>query len=524
MRQRDERGAVFPLTVVIMALIVAVLSLVIDVGHDRVVRRDMQAMADVIALDMVRILDGRPAGAYTAAELNTAKDASVSRQQGLVEPDVEIQLAVANRMTGDWHPAAPAEVPNAVQVKSNGTFAFRVSPRTSTETVQAAALAVIGPPIACISAGATFADVDPQGALDTLLGKTVGVDRLTVLDPYGLAALDLEIPLVDLAAKLGVGSVQDIVNAEVSAYDFVLAISDVLPTKNGSEASPKALLDAILNGLPDTNGFLVSEILKLDTGGGSATTVVINTFTLVQAVIMVANRDSGNFIDLTNVVSLPGMGKGATIRAKVIEPPQIACGPVGSTARSAQVQVELIGDITALGGLVASLNVNLRLTVADGSGTITDVQCTVGDPTVTVNAQTAVGTLQLDVVTELLLKLTKLVIEVPQKSVKPQGASVGTSTSESYTFTFPDDDLPLGRTFGEMDELGLSGITPLKIDVIGLPVGGLLNGVVIPVLGLIDGVATTLLEPILAELGVNLGTVRIQPTGRPSCNEPFLLE
>lgn len=534
-RRHDEKGAIAAATAVVMGCMLVIASLVVDVGRDRIVSRDMQAMADVIALDVVRQLDGRPAGVsggYGSILTNAAND-SLEKQVGSIKrpDDLQVQAVIADRQTGAWRQAADGEVPNAVWVHTTGSSAVRFLPSTAPRTgIKRSALAMIGPPITCISAGATFADVynNPQSYLDTLLGKIVGVDRLTVLDPYGLASLDLEIPLADLAAKLGVGSVNDILTANVSAYDFVLAISDVLPPKNGSSQSPKALLDAILQGLPDTPGFRPGDILALDTGGGTGTTLVVNTFTLVQAVILnaaVTIANGQNFIQILNNVNVPGLSK-VDLWAKVIEPPVVACGPVGTTAHSAQVEVKLTTEVTALGGLVASAKVDpLSITVGDGSATITDIRCTAGAPSVSVEAHTAAATLKLRVLTELLLKLTKLDIAAPDPSAKPNGAAIGSSTTHNYTFTFPANDLPAGQTFGTtFGNLGLSSITPIKIDLIGLPVGGLLSGIVQPLLGLIDPLVSNLLRPVLTNLGVAVGTVRVQPTARPSCNEPFLIK
>ena len=537
MPRRDERGAVFPLTVVIMALIVAVLSLVIDVGHDRVVRRDMQAMADVIALDMARVLDGRPAGAYTATELDTARDASVARQRGLVEPDVEVHLAVADRMTGDWHMAAATEVPNAVQVESNGTFAFRISPRTPTNTVQAAALAVIGPPIACISVGATFADVNlnQQGALDTLLGQIVGVDRLSVLDPYALAALDLEIPLADLAAELEVGSVSEIMTTRVSAEDFLLAISAVLPPPNNNNPSPKSLLDAIIGGNLPEGEFTIGDILHVDTSGGSGGAINVNTFTLVQAVIMAAEvqnqiANGEHFVDISKATDVDlGVLKTSptpTLGLRIVDPPRIVCGSKGSTekAESAQVQLRLTGGLKALNGLVASATIDeLILNVAKGTGTITDVQCTSATPTVSVSATAAAAEVGVRVTAKTLTLIT-LKISAPESGTAP--IETNSPDSATHTFEFPPDDNPDGMDFGGgFDNLGLANLDPhVSPDLVGL-LSPLLGSVVMPLLGnLIDPLASNLLSPILTDLGLSIGKVRIQPTGRPSCNEPFLLE
>lgn len=526
-RRRDERGAIAAATAVVMGCLLVIASLVIDLGRDRVVARDMQAMADVIALDVVRQLDGRPADSYGTL-LNDAKDVSLANQAGdlisIDTDDVAVEAVIANRDTGDWRLPAAGEVPNAVWAHATGHSGIRFLPSTTPKTnIKRSALAMVGPPIACISAGATFAEVQQQGWVDTLLGSLLqnqGVDRLTVLDPYGLAALDMEIPLVDLAAKMNVGSVEQILTADISAHDFVLAISDVLPPKNDNSASPKALLDAIVNGLPDTAGFKPGDILDLDTGGGSGTTLVINTFTLVQAVIMVSNQD--HFVEVKDSppISIPGLAK-IKVYASVVEPPRIACGPVGAVAKSAQIRVKIEAEVTAVSGNVASASVlPLEVEVASGSARVTDVRCTAGSPSVSVEASTAVGTAKL----KLIAKIIGLPVTVTAPKTGTGNIGSGTPSTLTTTFSFPEDDLPAGQTLGGVEDINLSSLTPIDINVIGLDLLGLVNPAVSSLLVLVDPLVSTLLADVLENLGLSVGTVRVQPTARPSCNEAFLIE
>jgi len=523
-RERDERGAIAAATAVVMGCLLVIASLVIDVGRDRVVSRDMQAMADVIALDTVRQLDGRPVGEF-GNTLTAAKDASLQEQLGsLITVDagkVAVQPVLANRDTGAWAPATTGQVPNAIRATVSGHSAIRFLPGTAARSdITRSAVAMIGPPIACISAGATFAEVQQQGPLDTLLGKLLlnqGVDRLTVLDPYALATLDMEIPLIDLMAKLQVGTVQELLDLDVSAHDFVIAISEVLPPQHDNKPSPVALLDAIVNGLPDTAGFHPRDILDLDTGGGAGTTLIINTFTLVQAVIMVSNKN--HFVELDALkVSVPGLAK-IRVYGSVVEAPKIACGPPGTVARSAQIRLKLTAEVKAVSGLVASADIDpLEVNVASGTGEITDVRCTAGSPSVTVKAKTSVGTAKLRVVA----KIAGLPVTIT--APKTGESSFGTSAEQTYTFAFSGDDLPPGQTFGGFASPNLNSLTPIDVAIVGLDLGGLVQGAVGPLLTLINPLAASAMQQVLSNIGVGVGTVRIQPTARPSCNDPFLIQ
>lgn len=59
-RRRSDRGAVFVMVAGALTVLILLAGLAIDLGQQRFARRDAQANADVIALDMARVADGRP--------------------------------------------------------------------------------------------------------------------------------------------------------------------------------------------------------------------------------------------------------------------------------------------------------------------------------------------------------------------------------------------------------------------------------------------------------------------------------
>jgi uncharacterized membrane protein len=387
--------------------------------------------------------------------------------------------------------------------------------------MERSALAVIGPPIVCISAGATLADLTPNGYLDQLLGRLVGLDKLSIVSPDGVAALDAQIPLGDLATHLGVGTVDQIATANMSGRAFLDAAADVL--SNDGQIAGAELLHLIAAHVNGTTNFNIGTILNMATGTGSAADLKLNAFSIVQAIIEVSNKN--NFVALAIPITIPGLTD-ITLQAKVIEAPRIACGPVGTRARSSQIEISLVAKVTVLGGLVTSAKLNpLALTVGDGYGQISEITCSAGGAsTVGVTADTATARLKLALEATVTL-LTALKVGVPDPAVKPDGAAIGNTASFPLTFTVPagSTSLPAPQTAGSaIGSLGLASVTPIKIEVIGLNLGGLLGGVVTPLLGIIDGLLNPLLNPLLQSLGLRIGTVEIQPVTRPACNEPVL--
>lgn len=513
------------MTVVLLAATLALSSFVIDIGGDRVVRRDMQSVADVVALDLARSLDGRTAGGYSGYSasgpsttlLAADKSASVQRQGGLLaEPDtVAARLAVADPETGVFqHWAATSEIPNSVRVYATGSSAFRIFPTTPrSEHLQRSALAVIGRPIVCISAGATLADLTPGGTLDVFLGKLIGLNQLSLVSPGGVASLDALVPLGQLATQLNVGTVDELATANVTTKSFLIAAATVL-SNNGNNVAAN-VLNAIAARVTGT-ALTVSQILNLNTGVGSAADLNIDAFSLAQAVIQISNKN--NFVDLTVPAGITGLAS-IVLKAKVIEAPRIACGPVGTKATSAQAQISLTADVLDALGLVASVKIGpLLLTAGNGAGTVASLVCSPTGSTLGVTADTAVAKLKLGLAVKLLLGIITIPVEVPDFTAKPDGAAIGSSSAIPLTFTFPTGTttLPAAQTAGTgMGNLGLASISPIKA-------AGISTGLLSSVLGLVDGLVSPLLNAVLTSLGIRIGTVEIRPTTLPACNEPAL--
>ena len=87
-QQAEERGAVAVFLAVTVALVVGIGTLAVDLGMQRVVRRDMQALADVAALDLARELDGRTISEL-AAELGITLHELSPRQASLEQVFLE---------------------------------------------------------------------------------------------------------------------------------------------------------------------------------------------------------------------------------------------------------------------------------------------------------------------------------------------------------------------------------------------------------------------------------------------------
>ncbi len=205
-RDRDERGAVAVFVAVVLSLLLVASAFAVDLGMQRAARADMQAVADAVALDLARELDGRTA--TELGTLQTAADASRDRNEATSlgsTPAVTPELGVVNPATGAFTPVAGGVVPNAVRVTASTVvdFAFGVAPDGG---AQRSAIAMANPD-ACLRLGSTLLDLQSGNSvlLNAVLGDILGGSlNLTAVSYQGLAGA--EVTLADLAVALGAGT------------------------------------------------------------------------------------------------------------------------------------------------------------------------------------------------------------------------------------------------------------------------------------------------------------------------------
>jgi uncharacterized membrane protein len=129
-RHRGEGGAILPMVAMFMSVLIGASALAVDLGQLRVGRVDMQALADVVALDLAREVDGRQTQVIQADPAwAQARVQSVARNNQTfgTAPTVTAQLGTFSTATGTFTPTTGAVVPTAVRVTASTSvdFAFR---------------------------------------------------------------------------------------------------------------------------------------------------------------------------------------------------------------------------------------------------------------------------------------------------------------------------------------------------------------------------------------------------------------
>lgn len=528
-RDRDERGAVAVIMGVGLTLVLLLIAaFAVDLGMQRTARRDMQALADVVALDLARNLDGRTRAAL-ASTMDTEMAKSVARNDDTLGAAPEMTWDLGRMTDGEYASVGATEVPNAVRVTADTTVDFAFDGITGVASGDAGRTAIaqsLGG--ACFALGSYAARIDTSTSpiLGPLLGALGSNINVSAIDYNGLA--NAKIQLLDLiGADVGVGTLEELVrgNQLLSLGDFYLATAGVL-SKNG-QAAYASLLQSMAVGLDDVQ-LRAGDLIGLGTTGSNGLDADLNLLDIVTAAAAAATGENALTIPQASVNLGPLANVGVNLTA--IEAPRVGCGrknDPAAAAKSTQVQVNLSANALNLNLLLAGTDVRLSgsVSVAQATGQLTDVRC---DPT-GLTIQVTDGLLNVDLRLQVTVYANILGIRIPVVggpiTIKGQSTSGGTAEIEITD----DSDYDALSTFGS----GSSGLPVLTVNtsglaLIGLPIGivlgpivnTLVSGLVNP---LVQNLDSALLSPLLNNLGIDLSGADIKKFRTPKCDAPKLV-
>lgn len=580
-RRPDERGVSAVIVAICTAVAVVSAAFAVDLGMQRVLRRDLQAVVDLVSMDLARELTGGKVSTYTAADrtrIDAAKAASLRRNSdllgGAVPPeDVRWELVVRDEGAsgpGAWKPAASSDVPGGVRVTATSDVAFAFGGVTgvdrggSTRTAVASARTT-----ACLQVSSYAAQLDTGRSwlLNALLGDLLGSRlALKVLDPdAGLAGVDLNLldlieeldPLV--SAHISAASFTEAAGVAVGLSELMLAAIHALERQSGKLAEID-LLRNVYNGiqanLPNVMVEL-GDLIDLTTAEDAAAELGLNLLDLVAGSLAIANGTNVLALPLKVKVPLP-IGPGGTslvdltAKVKVGQKPVVKCS---GKVESSQIEVDLVGDALALdlGLLKARVPLSIRVTLADASAVAQAVRCLPTGKRVDMLIDS--GLLGVSVrlgqrenepsSPKMLLSLLDVglpgwngievvsgtvVLSSGQSMSRPTRADHLDIVDENYDVSLPASLRGLGipTLHLQLQDLKLlGGLGPLSSLLEFLGIGSLLQwvvnlaleGLVNPLVGTLD---KWLLDPLLRTLGIDVagGTIKVAPT--VDCGTPRL--
>jgi uncharacterized membrane protein len=566
--RRDERGSIVVLLAVLLPLLLVVAAFGVDLGMQRVARRDMQALADAVALDLGRLVDGRSANDITSGtngklSLETRRANSVARNDDNVvgsTPTVTAQLinldangAPEVNPDGSVKVITGAAVPEAVLVTASTrvNFAFVSGSGGASRTAIANSQSV-----ACFRLGSYALALNSSNSpiLNNLIHDALNIQTLSY---EGLA--NASVSLLGLSTELGAGTTDELLALKnVSLHDLFLASATVLE-REGGDAADVDLLNTLATSVSSGQQVDISELLNVSAGSSAALAGNLNVLDLVSAAAFVSNGE--NLLDIPVLWNVPHLSSGVT-GLKLIERPQLGCGRVGeASASTAQLKLSasLPLHLPQIAGLTAAdVTVGLNVDLAGAEGLLTAVTCgegTAASPesmavrvsralvsTLEVTAPVQLnGTIKLSVLGYGLVNVTlDLLVDAGVGTTYPALAS---GVAPSTLYAVPP------RTYSDPEVVGTPG-SP-AIPSVGLTTSDVTGSASIVVLGIpltiplanvdlssvlaafqtkvIDASITPfitdvndLLVPLTDLLGINIAGADLYGVPRPTCDSPAL--
>ncbi|HSP28343.1 MAG TPA: hypothetical protein VLN74_07325 [Ilumatobacteraceae bacterium] len=342
-----------PLTALALSVIMISVAFAVDLGRQRTERRDMQAIADMVSMDLTRQIAGRDAGTVRSDPAFLAALMDSSARNGHSNPTVpcptdDIVGRCVSYALGSVDASHafidcgvdPSCMPTAVQVTAGADVEYFFQPGSG-DTRRVAVARVADNQQAYFKVGSSLLSLNP--ASRTIVSRIIGqvVPEANVLSYEGLLAADIRVDR--LRQKLGipvtVASPQELLDTTVTLRRLTVAAIEVLTEDGGDLATIAALNGFRERDLPgDELSF--GRLIGVDLGGGSpAGSAEVNFLQMITAGAFLI--DGEHFVNVPgSELGVPGIA-GLDIRLTGVEAPRIGGPNHGDSVTTSQVDVEI---------------------------------------------------------------------------------------------------------------------------------------------------------------------------------------
>jgi uncharacterized membrane protein len=335
-RRRRERGAIGILTpVVLLAIAIPVMMLGIDVGRLAWNRRELQEIADLAALDAMRAFgqcretSEDPVAAAQASALRNGYDGNLADAPNKVE--IGTVTTDANHLR-HFTAGGTAATATAIRVFATRQVPFTIIasaflPGSATLQVEAVASRVAEAGISAGSFAARF-DTSDSWAWNATLGPLLGEPlSLSAISYQGLA--DANFTLGDLKAAANVGSLEELLDLELSAPEYLNLLADAV--SDGGSASVVSTLNSLAGSADATLSVTLGDIIQVASGAhDAALDAQLNALDMLAVGAQVARGDAAVLISPLGL-TIPGLAS-ATAQLRIVQAPHVAIGAPGQDA------------------------------------------------------------------------------------------------------------------------------------------------------------------------------------------------
>ncbi len=382
-RHRQRGSMAVPMLLMLLGLI-SMLGLV-EVGYLYWAKRDAQKVADLAALAGAQRLSTCTSdnANNTAAQSNATSDngftGDLNITCGYWDPSVADTQHFTTTVDAD-HPR------NAVRVQVTKSLTpFLGFAHFSGVKAQAIA-ANRGEPIASFSVGSRLLGLSSTGPLDQLLDSAIGTSLgLKLLSYEGIANGNLSLLGLKDALGINAGTVDGVLDAQVSLSDFLVATIQVLQQSGSLAGVDLSNAQTQIANIPiDVGSVLINlaDILNVTANTndpGKALDVDVNASDILRAAIEAANSKHAVALQALDIDI--GLAQ-VDLKLAIVEPPKIGIGrpgynPDGSpitVAHTAQVRLKLnVSLLSAVGNNGTLLNLPLLLNLSFPSGSLSSI-------------------------------------------------------------------------------------------------------------------------------------------------------
>ncbi len=392
---RRDRGATLPIVAILLPVLILMTAFAVDLGRQRSSRRTMQARADVIALDMVRLADGRTeveivAGDATHPSAESALSASAARNG--IERSKIVELDWGTMVAGVFNTSS-LPVPNAVKVtaRESTTYFFQPGAGSAERSAVATRSPLVDLSVGSLAAGfqpnipnsaALDAEVNALNArLAAHFGATVpnpGSAGFDLVGYRGLAAADVD--LWRVAANGGFASPDALMSSDITAGQLFTWTASALD-QQAAEGDPNAASGAAQlrrfqtqMGVNSNATMRLGDTITFQQGGDDAAAAgTVNALDLLSGSADVINGSS--FLTYQLAPTVPGITS-VTVKQRTIVPATTELGlGVGGSATNKQVRFQVDLVVAPLVGMTQAVKIPLVVEAATAVGTVGRLSC-----------------------------------------------------------------------------------------------------------------------------------------------------
>lgn len=328
-------------TALLLGVVMGIAALVIDAGMQRVTRSDLQALVDVVAMDLAREIRGQRTQAALAAEgdfsdPSSAVRRSVARTPEILGENLSVEVDWGSYDGGVWDTAT--NPPSAVKVSATADTNYAVTGGSGDVTRTAYAVSANS---ACYRLGSFAASVrSGDSTVLAPLNDLLGV-RLDLASYQALAAAD--VTLAAQAASSLIGGPSRLLAGSVTYADLLDATIEALSKEPGSSnAAAISALRTIKAASGSVGTIAVGDVLHVSPTDRAALEIPLNVLDIVGSARLAGGE---HLLEVDNIqAGVPGVGFQFTGGIALLSGAQVACGEPNSAqsrARNAQMEGNL---------------------------------------------------------------------------------------------------------------------------------------------------------------------------------------